>query len=352
MRRPTLFLVGIILTLTLFSSSAWAVLQCGENLAGATTILKISAPTNAHGEIYSQSNYTTNINCRETSGVSVGPTQPGPSLVTLLKLSANTNAHAETAGGVNYNTPIQMGDNAAGQILVTVVDSSSGATTNECNDFDTVNADYVDVVRINNLTNAHLQSPSYAGTKYRYIVCAAYDASGSTPAPENIAALIAAPNNPGSFPIPANGSAIIDLNTQNQVYNDVDYSNLAVLQVTFVCDTADTTSGVTGETCASMTDYVDARTETNAYLTGATNTIMRIPTAIKVDYYKNSGDTSAWDNIYANYTGVKQLHPTIDGIQNTIEQFTIDTSAVGMNLPAGNYKIITVLTPVEYDRVG
>ncbi len=353
MRRPTLFLLGIILTLTIFSSSAWAVLQCGENLAGATTILKLSATTNAHGEIYSQSNYSTNINCRETSGVSVGPTQANP--VILLKLSANTNAHAETAGGSNYNTLVQLGS-ASGQILVTIVDSSSGATTNECNDYDTANADYVDVVRINNFSNAHLQSPSYAGTKYRYIVCAAYDATGGTPPAENIATMDVQPNNSLAFPIPAQGSAAMDLRIQNQQYNDPDYTNIAALQFTFICDRDDTATGAMGLTCANLQSPSDVWGDALNYIGGNTNNVI-IPSTVSVRLYKNVSDTTAWQTAYntlnTNHPATDaMIVPVSDGWQEVLQQYVITPGIAGMNLPPGNYRILSVFPPAEYDRIG
>ncbi|PIN77519.1 hypothetical protein COV15_01875 [Candidatus Woesearchaeota archaeon CG10_big_fil_rev_8_21_14_0_10_34_12] len=121
-------------------------------------IMKLSSTTNAHGEIYSSTNYNIGI-CYDAIFGSVytgaNPhTCSGTNLV--LKLSSTTNAHAEIPSLTNYNTNVCYGN-----LVCTLRDScQSGETL---------------VASLSSNTNAHLSSTSSYPAK---ICCST---SGTTP---------------------------------------------------------------------------------------------------------------------------------------------------------------------------
>jgi len=99
----------IILSLSLFllfilADSAEAALNCSFNScpSGGTQVLKMSASSNAHAELPSQSNYTNYVCC---SGISSFSTTSGTA---FLRLSAMTNAHVERGDLGNYGTVARL----------------------------------------------------------------------------------------------------------------------------------------------------------------------------------------------------------------------------------------------------
>lgn len=118
-------------------------------------ILKLSSSTNAHGEIYSETNFNTNINYRDIFGdlYSNYPvrtcTKTKDNLI--LKLSDTTNAHAEGPEESNYLTEVCFGD-----LNCELVEGSCPS-------------DKICVVKLSDTTNAHLETCD--NTNYDYSVC-------------------------------------------------------------------------------------------------------------------------------------------------------------------------------------
>jgi len=116
------------------------------------TILKLSALINAHGEIYSQSNYFypicyNNIFGKNYNGPNAGTNvhscTTSPSSNKILNLSANTNAHASV---IAYNTPVCYGDltctaknencnSSNGESLIVSLSSNNNAHLSTGNDY-------------------------------------------------------------------------------------------------------------------------------------------------------------------------------------------------------------------------
>ncbi len=116
------------------------------------TILKISSPTNAHGEIYSETNYNTIISYSDVFGKDYTKASPNLCNATnvVLKLSATTNAHAQTKTQTGYNTNVCYGD-----LVCTARASCQG--------------DERIVARLSGDTNAHLGTST--GSAYTTLIC-------------------------------------------------------------------------------------------------------------------------------------------------------------------------------------
>jgi len=122
-------------------------------ISASDVIMKLSSDTNAHGELYTGTNYPVNI----TYSSIFGSTGVGPNTCTgtntVLKLSATTNAHAEAPTGVTYPTQVCYGD------LVCTYRLGS------------CNADERCVVTLSATTNAHLAKCGLAGSYTNKICC-------------------------------------------------------------------------------------------------------------------------------------------------------------------------------------
>lgn len=332
MRRAPIVIFVLTAFLVIFSTSVWGVLQCGENLAGGTTILKLSAQTNAHGEIYSQSNYLgEDIRCLETTGVSVGP-QINSNKVTPLRLSGITNAHAARSDPL-YLTPVEIGHNGSGQILTVVADASA-ASNNSCDDFDTASATFVELVRLSRLTNAHLQVPNYAGTKYDYIICVAYDSSASMPQDDIIqTSIIGTPLN-----VVIGQTMAANIITTNVVAGDSDYDTIKTFNVTAICQ-------VGNGNCDSITDYYDFENELTDMLTPpysgaiipASLSIVQFGTGDAVQNFMVNGIIGAYNPPYTLKGDLDSITTALNPSSN--DPYTIDTAVLGLGV--GQYRILS-----------
>src|SRR4030042_1010266 len=90
-----------VLLLFILADTTEATLSClprsSSCLAGENVVLKMSASSNAHAELPSQSNYSNYVCCSGISG-----TLCGSGITAFLKLSALTNAQVERADYFNY----------------------------------------------------------------------------------------------------------------------------------------------------------------------------------------------------------------------------------------------------------
>ncbi len=333
MATPRAALLFLFVLATLFlSANVSAILQCGENLAGGTPILKLAAQTNSHGELASQSNYTTEIRCSESTGINVGPTQPFQTV--LLKLSDVTNAHAESPAGTNYLSRIQMGDDGTGQILTAIVDASGPPSDNDCDDHDLPNANYVEFVRLSSLTNAHLQSPAYTGTKYDYIVCAAYETSGGAPAPDVLS---------GTFSLTSTNI------NQGQVFS-VDaitdrlvpipqYSEIDSLQGLALCNIL-----TPGCVALATSDYDTIKNEFIAFANSTAGNPYAGPlisNTVQMSVFGDdfSGTYNAFTNNWPSNTATS-LTPIETQTDPHLTNYSLDTSALA--IPQGSYRAIMI----------
>lgn len=124
-----------------------------------TTIFKISALSNAHAELPSQSNYPKYVCCSGVSGI--GNSCLGTS-VTVARLSGTTNAHVEE------NTQSNYANNACLSISSGTV--SVGYQASNCTGYETT------VASISGITNAHIGDSSVYTTK----ICASATATVPT----------------------------------------------------------------------------------------------------------------------------------------------------------------------------
>ncbi len=109
-------------------------------VSASDVILKLSSLTNAHGELWNGTAYTTQITYSSVFGSAYNGTNPNTCTGSnrVLKLSAITNAHAEAPTGTAYNTQVCYGD------------LNCTYRTGACN------ADERCVVTLSATTNAHL----------------------------------------------------------------------------------------------------------------------------------------------------------------------------------------------------
>jgi len=156
----------IIIFLSLFSlfilaNSAEAALSCSVTSGSCanTTVLKMSALTNAHAEVPGQTNYNYYVCC---SGVTDLGNSCSGNYAIALKLSALTNAHVEKNSYTNYT------NNAC-------ISASTGSTVicSYSTDCSTLGSDYVCLASISGNTNAHVGNCNAYSTKVCCAVAAA-----------------------------------------------------------------------------------------------------------------------------------------------------------------------------------
>lgn len=131
-------------------------------------IMKISSSTNAHGAIYSDSNYLTLIKYSDIFGFSYYNSDEVHSCLSgttpanlVLRLSDVANAHAQSKLIETYNTDVCFGD-----LVCTVRNTGSGQ------------AGEVAVVELSDVDNAHLALPGSGYSKTVY--CSSASATNST----------------------------------------------------------------------------------------------------------------------------------------------------------------------------
>ena len=117
------------------------------------TVMKLSGTTNAHGEIWSQTNYNQYLCCDFTTANPHACSGNNK----LLKLSSITNAHAEIATGTAYTTDVCFGD-------LNCISATS------CSESDTI------ALRLSDITNAHIAGP--LETNYNTLICCDFNIIG------------------------------------------------------------------------------------------------------------------------------------------------------------------------------
>ncbi len=347
---PFLFLLAILF----LAASGHAVLQCAENLAGGTTILRLSGQTNAHGESTSHipAGYTLHeIRCRETTGVLVGPGQSNP--VTLMRLSSTTNAHGEEPGQpMGYTIPIAMGDNSiTGTINVRVRNTALGQTCANIG----ASFPYTEVVRLSSLTNAHMEIPGL--TNYPIIICAGYDPTGGAGpyVPEDLVQIDPLTHNlPGASPpaipnppLSSNNPGTITVPMRDMVFGSAGYDEMTTLQISGICDMADVACQNIVPTGAGY-DNVEGEI-TNFIATGAT---FIVPGSMRVNKY---GSGTAFDTIYTDLTltqGIPgQFFPTnLEDLPSAVTSYQYNFTPAALNMtPGSTYKFFTISYRAEFD---
>jgi len=158
-------LISIALFIALTAYPVFAALSCSVTTAAActgTVILRMSASTNAHVELPSQStaSYASNVIC--CSGVSGLGNSCSGTFAVVAKLAATTNSH------IQQNTQTGYANNACISISAGTV--SIGYQSSNCTGFDTTLASMPAV------TNSHIGGPS----DYTNKICASAAATSLT----------------------------------------------------------------------------------------------------------------------------------------------------------------------------
>ncbi|MBN1940961.1 MAG: hypothetical protein JW772_02150 [Candidatus Diapherotrites archaeon] len=206
--KKTLFLALIIV---LFIPGFVSALTCSLKAAcgaGETDIMHLSAATNAHAEIATQSNYGQKVCCSHTTPIG---TSCAGNHVEIVNLSAATNAHAEDAALANYATKVCISGVSGGVALRNAAACNAGE---------------VCVVSLSSTTNAHLADCT-AGNAYPNKACvnvsapslqnitvtpANYDLS-NRPSPDNVVVEFTIVNPSGSTYTPLNAIVEVSLPT-------------------------------------------------------------------------------------------------------------------------------------------
>jgi hypothetical protein len=161
------FLYSALLVAILIPAISHAALSCSVTTAAAcispsTIVMRMSAATNAHSELPSQSTagYAANALC--CGGVAGIGNTCGGSFATAFKLSSTTNAQVEQGTQTNYTNNACLSI-SSGSVTV-------GYQATNCAGFDTT------LGSISSVTNAHAGSPASYATK----VCATAAATVQT----------------------------------------------------------------------------------------------------------------------------------------------------------------------------
>ncbi len=147
---------GILIAIVTFIVFISLSLVSSANSCGGSQdqiILRLSADTNAHGEVFNGAGaYITEICYDQIFGVFGNGNRACNGANTVLRLSADTNAHGEGPSGTSYTTQICYGD-------------LNCRLTSACS------ANERAVVRLSSATNAHLETASE--TNYNNLICCA-----------------------------------------------------------------------------------------------------------------------------------------------------------------------------------
>lgn len=331
--------------------SVSAKLVCGDNLPGGTTIIQLSDETNAHGEspnpvgFYTQSNGGVEIRCLEDSGTGVTINTGSTNGINLLRLSNATNAHAQQPNYslVVYPTLLQIG-HSGGAVTGGILVNTLLAPAANCDTLDTPTANFTEVVRLSSETNAHLQSPSYVGTKYEVIICAAYDSTGGSPSSftdKDILGTVIDPTGTtldDSSPYVEEGQAITISTVINNLPNQLnyplsDYQNIGTGWIVAICDRD--AIPTTGKACDELDTFADAYID---FFTPGTTIL---------------GVTPQFENFGSNdpFMAAAPSSGFITASSTITRPYTIDTldgTPAGDVLEEGNYRVFAMAIPANY----
>ena len=173
-RLKILFVLSVFSILIIISSNQIsAVDSCWIETNGATctqnggnSVMRLSAVTNAHGELASQSNYANVLCCNFGFGTN---SCAGNNKNLVLRISSQTNAHAESPSLVtpNYNVDICY-DSVQNARRV-----DSGVTCNTL-------SNEIPVLYISNLINAHIEGAGLSQQNYGSKICAVVNQTAPT----------------------------------------------------------------------------------------------------------------------------------------------------------------------------
>ena len=190
-----IFILILILAIIPSLANAMACSAKPACAAGETSVLELSAVTNAHGAVAGSGDYTSKVCCTGITG-----TTCGGNAKTLLRLSGNTNAHAESP---EETTPAYSNACISGSPLITKIYLATAGQncigTDAC------------VVTLSGQTNAHLADCTPANA-YQQKIC--IEQSGTIKIKQIIVANPSYKNNPAK---PLTVGIIIQNNSTNQV---------------------------------------------------------------------------------------------------------------------------------------
>lgn len=321
------FILIALLALCMATGASAKIVCSDTPISGGIVVLKLSALTNAHAELYNQTNYTTQIWCNEDSGVALNNGSANP--VTLMNLSAPTNAHAEVVSATPvYTTPVLVGHNGTG-----VLDAQFATFPSTCA---SLGPEYATVAHLSSLTNAHAEGPN--GTNYNVQICLGYFPGGSPAEP--IVDIVSNQTTGGFLPsIYENQTMGVQFRIQKTAV-DPGIANTRDVVIGSICD-------LTKTECQNASDY------TSFYL-GMLNdgtsplwngTVFTHRMANAYGIYSTYAPTL----IPVNLTTVTLVTPTnLEAIGgNDDYTYTIDPTAMG--LAPGNYRLNMLALNGQYD---
>ena len=157
-KRGIYFLIISLIFIFIILTNIVSAASCGESNDNQL-IMRISSNTNAHGEIYSGTNYGVEICYDDIFEVAYNGANPHDCTATLsnkiLGLSANTNAHAQESSLDTYDIDICYGNLGCSFVLA----GEECATGFTC------------VVTLSSSTNAHLAKCDIVGSSYNNKIC-------------------------------------------------------------------------------------------------------------------------------------------------------------------------------------
>lgn len=157
--KKLFLLVGIFLCIAPYAVAGTLSCSVGASCPSGTVIWRMSATTNAHAELPSQSNYAQLVCCTGVTGL--GNACSGTFAI-ALKLSATTNGQSEQNSQSNYNNNACIQAPSGGSVSV-------GYQASNCTGFDTT------LGSISATTNGHTGD----GTAYTTKICATAAVGGS-----------------------------------------------------------------------------------------------------------------------------------------------------------------------------
>jgi hypothetical protein len=161
----TLLFLEIVFPATIFAALSCTVTTAALCTGGTNTvILRMSATSNAHAELPSQSTaaYASNVIC--CSGLATLGNSCSGNNATVLKLQAATNSHVQQSDQSGYTNNACLSDTAAGDVITVAYQATN------CTGYDTT------LGSISGATNAHVGDSSAFTTK----ICAKITAPSIT----------------------------------------------------------------------------------------------------------------------------------------------------------------------------
>ena len=202
-----LFLISIV-----FFNFVSAANTCSS---GNQIILKLSADTNAHGEVWNGAGgYTTEVCYDQIFGVAGDGNRVCDGNNRVLRLSSSTNAHAEGPLGTNYNTEICYSN------LNCDLRSAPSCTGNDAN-----GNPLGIIVKLSSSTNAHLENTN--GINYNNAICCSMTGAVLPPPPSqcsdgvdnDVDTFIDFPSDPGCVDLNDNEGLIITPSKARSILN-------------------------------------------------------------------------------------------------------------------------------------